>query len=51
MDLIKNIPIPISGLILALLSLGNLTQDIHPTLRYIFGISYCGASVCKVFPS
>lgn len=37
MNLIKNIPIPISGLILALLSLGNLTQDIHPCLRVIFG--------------
>ena len=37
MNLIKNIPIPICGLILALLSLGNLTQDIHPYLRYLFG--------------
>ena len=37
MNLIKNIPIPICGLILALLSLGNLTKDIHPSLRVIFG--------------
>ncbi|WP_298501439.1 TDT family transporter [uncultured Methanobrevibacter sp.] len=37
MNLIKNIPIPICGLILALLSLGNLLQDIHPFLRYLFG--------------
>ena len=37
MTLIKNIPIPICGLILALLSLGNLTQDIHPALKVIFG--------------
>ena len=37
MNLIKNIPIPICGLILALLSLGNLTKDIHPSLRIIFG--------------
>lgn len=37
MELIKRIPIPISGLILALFSLGNLVQDIHPYLRYIFG--------------
>ena len=37
MNLIKNIPIPICGLILALLSLGNLTQDINPYLRVIFG--------------
>ncbi|WP_407374136.1 TDT family transporter [Methanobrevibacter sp.] len=37
MSLIKNIPLPVSGLILALLSLGNLTQDIHPHFRYLFG--------------
>lgn len=37
MNLIKNIPIPICGLILALFSLGNLTQDINPYLRYFFG--------------
>ena len=37
MDIIKKLPIPISGLILALLSLGNLLQDIHPYLRYLFG--------------
>ena len=37
MSLVKNIPIPICGLILALLSLGNLIQDIHPYLRYLFG--------------
>ena len=37
MKLIKNIPIPICGLILALLSLGNLTQDINPYLKLIFG--------------
>jgi exfoliative toxin A/B len=37
MNLIKNIPLPISGLVLALLSLGNLLQDLHPYLRYLFG--------------
>ena len=37
MDLIEKLPIPISGLILALLSLGNLLQDIHPYLRLTFG--------------
>lgn len=37
MSLVKNIPIPICGLVLALLSLGNLTQDIHPALKLIFG--------------
>jgi exfoliative toxin A/B len=36
MNLIEKIPIPIAGLILALLSLGNLLQDIHPYLRYLF---------------
>lgn len=37
MNLIKELPIPVAGLILALLSLGNLLQDIHPYLRYLFG--------------
>ena len=37
MNIIKNLPIPVSGLILALLSLGNLTSDINPYLKYIFG--------------
>lgn len=37
MSIIERIPIPISGLILSLFSLGNLVQDIHPYLRYIFG--------------
>ena len=37
MNLIKKIPIPMAGLILAILSLGNLLQDIHPYLRYLFG--------------
>lgn len=37
MNLIKKIPIPISGLMLALFSLGNLLQDVNPYLRYLFG--------------
>ena len=37
MNIIKNIPIPIAGLILALISLGNLLNDIHPYLKYLFG--------------
>lgn len=37
MDIIKRIPIPISGLMLALLSLGNLLQGIHPYLRLVSG--------------
>ena len=36
MNLIKNIPVPICGLILALLSLGNLTQDVNLGLKFIF---------------
>lgn len=39
MNLIKNIPIPISGLILALLSLGNLLEGINPYLKYFFGLT------------
>ena len=37
MNIVETIPIPISGLILALFSLGNLVQDINPYLRYLFG--------------
>lgn len=37
MNIIKILPVPVSGLILALLSLGNLLQDIHPNIRYLFG--------------
>ena len=37
MNFIERLPLPISGLILALLSIGNLLQDIHPYLRYLFG--------------
>ncbi len=37
MNPIKKLPIPISGLALALLSLGNLLQDINPNVRYLFG--------------
>jgi exfoliative toxin A/B len=37
MNVIEKLPIPISGLILALLSLGNLLQDMHPYIRYLFG--------------
>ena len=37
MNIVKHLPLPASGLILALLSLGNLLQDIHPNVRYLFG--------------
>ena len=37
MNIIKSLPLPASGLILATLSLGNLIQDVHPYLRYLFG--------------
>lgn len=52
MNIIQKLPIPVSGLILALFSLGNLLQDIHPYLRYVFG--FIGAvflvlMVLKVF--
>ena len=38
MNIIEKLPIPIAGLALASLSLGNLLQDIHPCLRYLFGL-------------
>ena len=38
MNIIKKLPIPISGVMLACLSLGNLLQDIHPVLKIIFGL-------------
>ncbi|MDO5815927.1 MAG: hypothetical protein Q4Q18_09830, partial [Methanobrevibacter sp.] len=38
MNIIEKLPIPIAGLALASLSLGNLLQDIHPYLRYLFGL-------------
>ena len=37
MNLIKTLPIPIAGLVLALLCLGNLLYDIHPGLKILFG--------------
>ena len=38
MNLIEKIPIPISGLILALFSLGNLLNDVYPTLKIACGL-------------
>ena len=38
MNLIEKLPIPISGVMLACLSLGNLLQDTHPVLKIIFGL-------------
>ena len=37
MNIVKQLPLPVSGLVLALLSIGNLLQDIHPYIRYLFG--------------
>lgn len=37
MNIIKQLPLPACGLILATLSLGNLLQDIHPYAKYLFG--------------
>lgn len=36
-DFIKKVPIPISGLILAILSLGNLLQAYNPIFKLICG--------------
>ena len=38
MNVIEKLPIPIAGLAIASLSLGNLLQDIHPYLRCLFGL-------------
>jgi len=38
MNIIKKLPIPISGLILAILSLGNLLQAYNPNFKLICGI-------------
>ena len=38
MNIIKKLPIPISGLILAILSLGNLLQDYNSNFKLICGI-------------
>ena len=40
-DVIKRLPIPISGLILAILSLGNLLQVYNSNLRLLCGIVGC----------
>lgn len=38
MNIIKKVPIPISGLILAILSLGNLLQDYSPNFKVLCGV-------------
>ena len=51
MNIIKKLPIPAAGLILALLSLGNLVQDINPYLRYLFagiGVIFIVLLILKV---
>lgn len=51
MNIIKKLPIPAAGLILALLSLGNLVQDINPYLRYLFagiGVFFIILMILKV---
>lgn len=37
--IIKKIPIPIAGLILALATTGNLLEDIHINIKYAYGIT------------
>ena len=41
MNLIEKLPIPITGVILALVSLGVICQDYHLYLKYIFGFAGC----------
>ena len=38
MNIIKKVPIPISGLILAILSLGNLLQVYSPNFKVLCGV-------------
>ena len=39
MNILKKLPIPISGLILAILSLGNLLQPYNPNFKLICAIA------------
>ena len=41
MNFIEKLPIPITGVILALVSLGVICSDYHPYLKYIFGFAGC----------
>ena len=41
MNFIEKLPIPITGVILALVSLGVICNDYHPYLKYIFGLAGC----------
>ena len=41
MNFIEKLPIPITGVILALVSLGVICSDYHPYLKYIFGFGGC----------
>ncbi|MBE6499837.1 MAG: TDT family transporter [Methanobrevibacter thaueri] len=38
MNIVEKIPLPVCGLILALLSLGNLLQDVNPYFKGVFGV-------------
>ena len=52
MNILKKLPIPISGLILAILSLGNLLQPYNPNFKLIcaiFGVIFIVMLLFKVF--
>ena len=52
MNILKKLPIPISGLILAILSLGNLLQPYNPNFKLIcgiFGAIFIAMLLFKVF--
>ena len=38
MNIVEKIPLPICGLILALISLGTLTEEINVVFKYAFGL-------------
>lgn len=44
-NIIKKIPVPIAGLILALATMGNLLEDIHINIKYAYGITALVLSV------
>ena len=38
MNFIEKLPLPVTGIILALISLGVICSDYHPYLKYIFDL-------------
>lgn len=37
--IIKNMPLPIAGLILSMAVMGNILEDIHVNIRYVYGVT------------